>query len=210
VKSGPVPFLVLRDEVTLPKPTDSIRPKPVIATVCFHALVDALPLRTDCIGADAGDRLAIRCFSPTAMTQEAFPWQHENGGLEKTEGLRASITVKEGGGVVYSVLYPGKPPAIAWDAASRTIRVGEAAITFGGDATTSHADPVAVQVSAGGKSAILPAGQVSLDRPQGDIGLFVPDAGYPFGPIPDWLIRQRWKVQDFAPAWAARLRDERP
>jgi hypothetical protein len=38
---------------------------------------------------------------------------------------------------------------------------------------------------------------VDLNRPQGDIGLFVPDAGYPFGAIPDWLIRQRNKV----PAW---------
>ena len=30
-----------------------------------------------------------------------------------------------------------------------------------------------------------------LDRFQGEIGLFVPDTGYPFGRIPDWLIRQR-------------------
>jgi hypothetical protein len=32
---------------------------------------------------------------------------------------------------------------------------------------------------------------INLDRSQGDIGLFVPDAGYPFGEIPDWLIQQR-------------------
>jgi hypothetical protein len=36
-----------------------------------------------------------------------------------------------------------------------------------------------------------------MERPQGEIGLFVPDAGYPFGDIPDWLIRQRMK----RPAW---------
>jgi hypothetical protein len=33
---------------------------------------------------------------------------------------------------------------------------------------------------------------------QGDVGLFVPDAGYPFGEIPDWLVRQRAKGPDGA------------
>jgi hypothetical protein len=37
---------------------------------------------------------------------------------------------------------------------------------------------------------------LDLNRLQGDIGLFVPDAGYPFGGIPDWLVRQRSKVPD--------------
>ena len=32
---------------------------------------------------------------------------------------------------------------------------------------------------------------VDTDRFQGEVGLFVPDTGYPFGRIPDWLIRQR-------------------
>jgi hypothetical protein len=35
--------------------------------------------------------------------------------------------------------------------------------------------------------------EIDLNRFQGDIGLFVPDTGYPFGPIPDWLLRQRVK-----------------
>lgn len=37
----------------------------------------------------------------------------------------------------------------------------------------------------------LTAEDLDLDRSQGEVGLFVPDAGYPFGEIPDWLIRQR-------------------
>jgi len=39
-----------------------------------------------------------------------------------------------------------------------------------------------------------------------DLGLFVPDAGYPFGVIPDWLIRQRSKVPDWAPGWVKEAR----
>jgi len=41
-----------------------------------------------------------------------------------------------------------------------------------------------------------------MDRSQDEVGLFVSDAGYPFGRIPDWLIRQRAKVPDWAPGWA--------
>jgi hypothetical protein len=36
-----------------------------------------------------------------------------------------------------------------------------------------------------------------MDRSQGDIGIFIPDAGYPFGMIPDWLLRQRTKKPDW-------------
>lgn len=58
-----------------------------------------------------------------------------------------------------------------------------------------------------GKLVIDVAGKdVDMDRSQGKIGLFVPDAGYPFGVIPDWLIKQRAKVPDWAPAWARELR----
>jgi hypothetical protein len=55
-----------------------------------------------------------------------------------------------------------------------------------------------VTVKRDGKSIAEVSGRdLDLDRPQGDIGLFVPDAGYPFGDIPNWLIRQRLK----RPAW---------
>ena len=37
----------------------------------------------------------------------------------------------------------------------------------------------------------LKSGDLDLNRSQGDVGLFIPECGYDFGPIPDWLIRQR-------------------
>ena len=34
-------------------------------------------------------------------------------------------------------------------------------------------------------------------RSQGQVGLFVPDAGYPFGDIPEWLLEQRWRQEPY-------------
>ncbi len=64
---------------------------------------------------------------------------------------------------------------------------------FAGDPwTPPAAEDAAVTVRRGGKEVLRLAGsEIDLDRSQGDIGLFVPDAGYPFGRIPDWLVRQR-------------------
>ncbi|MEI7831743.1 MAG: DUF5060 domain-containing protein [bacterium] len=44
---------------------------------------------------------------------------------------------------------------------------------------------------------------ITLDRGQGRIGLFVPDAGYPFGDIPDWLIKQRATPPTWYHPWPA-------
>ena len=39
--------------------------------------------------------------------------------------------------------------------------------------------------------------EADLCRTQGEVGLFIPECGYDFGPVPDWLIHQRDK--QFAP-----------
>lgn len=82
-----------------------------------------------------------------------------------------------------------KPPAMR--AIPSGVQVGDDRITFAGgideDADTTH-----VRVDRSGRMLLtLQAADVDLDRFQGKIGLFVPDTGYPFGRIPDWLIRQR-------------------
>ena len=75
-------------------------------------------------------------------------------------------------------------------------------ITFAGgidDADTT----TYVTVQRAGRAALTLTGKdIDMDRSQGEIGLFVPDAGYPFGAVPDWLIRQRSEVPDWAPDWA--------
>jgi hypothetical protein len=80
-------------------------------------------------------------------------------------------------------------------------------IVFAGDNQRVEDQDPCVSVTRAGKQVLLLTGkEVDLNRSQGDIGLFVPDAGYPFGKIPDWLIRQRTEVPDWAPDWAKRVR----
>ncbi len=77
------------------------------------------------------------------------------------------------------------------------VRVGKDEIVFGGGVDDDDAT-VYVSVRRDGKSLIVLTGaDLDMDRSQGEIGLFVPDAGYPFGEIPDWLLRQRAP----RPAW---------
>jgi hypothetical protein len=71
------------------------------------------------------------------------------------------------------------------------VRVGHDEITFAGG-IDQKPDVSYATVHRGGDAVVTLTGKdIDLDRSQGKIGLFVPDAGYPFGPIPDWLIRQR-------------------
>ncbi len=79
-----------------------------------------------------------------------------------------------------------------------------------GDARVSFTASGAARVVRGAAALALADAEIDPLRSQGDIGLFVPDAGYPFGPLPDWLLRQRAVLPEWAPAWAKRLRDERP
>ena len=53
--------------------------------------------------------------------------------------------------------------------------------------------------------ARFPGRHGDLDRSQGEGGLFVPDAGHPFGELPDWLIRRRSKVPDWAKWYVDKL-----
>ncbi|MEI7832256.1 MAG: hypothetical protein WCJ56_03525, partial [bacterium] len=49
-----------------------------------------------------------------------------------------------------------------------------------------------IKLTRNGKEEILlTVGDINMERSQGKTGLFVPEAGYDLGPIPDWLITQR-------------------
>jgi hypothetical protein len=77
------------------------------------------------------------------------------------------------------------------------VRVGDDEIVFAGGLDDND-ETAYVSVKRGGKEVLrLTGADLDLNRSQGDIGLFVPDAGYPFGVIPDWLIRQRGRIPDW-------------
>jgi hypothetical protein len=71
------------------------------------------------------------------------------------------------------------------------VRVGDDEVVFAGGLDDDDGT-VYARVTRGGKTVMELSGKdVDMERSQGEIGLFVPDAGYPFGEIPDWLLRQR-------------------
>jgi hypothetical protein len=183
VKGGPQDYVVLRDEFRAPEP--------LAATFCLHVRSDVMrrPANDNGRSVDFGGKLTLHCVWPEAFEFEEFPWSHDNGGRESTHGAR--LTVRGERGEFITVLYPGAAPAIG--ATQHGVKLGEEEITFGGN-LSSAGDGTAsvVTVKRGGREVLRLAGSdIDLGRAQGKIGLFVPDAGYPFGRIPDWLVRQR-------------------
>jgi len=174
VKGGQQDYFVIRDQFWAPEP--------LAATYCLHVLADAM--RRDGPRVDFG-RLTLICIEPdpspaagAGVEFESFPWSHDNGGTESTQGAR--LTIRGEQGQFLTVLYPGRPPAVG--AIPGGVRVGGDEVLF--------AEGVAVRRH--GRDVLsLAATEINLERSQGDIGLFVPDAGYPFGELPDWLVRQR-------------------
>jgi hypothetical protein len=167
VKSAPQTYIVLRDQFT---GGDDLN-----ATFCLHVRSDQAERGTGSGSAtiDFGN-LTLYCAKPMKYSLDRLDWSHQNGGEEKTVGVR--LTAKGEAGEFITVLYPGKA---TFANVPNGVKVGNDEITFTGD-----------EVQINGK-AQLTGTDINLDRPQGQIGLFVPDAGYPFGPIPDWLIQQR-------------------
>jgi hypothetical protein len=184
MKGRPQDYFVIRDQFWASEP--------LAATYCLHVLADAI--RRDGPQVDFG-RLTLYCVETAKFDFESFPWSHDNGGTESTQGAR--LTIRGDKGQFITVLYPGKAPAVA--AIPGGVRVGTDEIIFAGDQPAAGGAATTVTVRRDGREVLSLAGaDTNLDRSQGDVGLFVPDAGYPFGEIPDWLIRQRAKRPDWA------------
>jgi hypothetical protein len=86
------------------------------------------------------------------------------------------------------------PPVERLDAG---VRIGGTEVTFGGGIGDDDSVTYVSVKGPDGSVLRVTGREIDMDRSQGEIGLFVPDAGYPFGVIPDWLIRQRCRK----PAW---------
>jgi hypothetical protein len=88
-----------------------------------------------------------------------------------------------------------RPPAV--EACPGGVRIGGMEVLLAGG-LDDHDGTAYVTVKRGSQTLMSVTGKdVNLDRSQGTIGLFVPDAGYPFGLIPDWLLRQRVRRPDW-------------
>jgi hypothetical protein len=158
----------------------------------FNAHVLGQELETEGPVARAGRRFtAIRLY-PQQAEFSRFDFEHSNGGGEQTAGIRWSTHGEKGRFV--TVLWPGDdPPAV--ERIPGGVRVADVEVVFGESVDGGSGIPV--QVRRGG-AELVSVTELDYNRSQGDIGLFVPDAGYPFGPIPEWLSEQRLARPDWA------------
>jgi hypothetical protein len=184
VKNAGRDYFVIRDQYAGPKLT---------ATYCLHVYGDTCRRSGQTV---RFDDLTLFVARPQEFAFENMPWSHTNGGPESTQGPRLSVA---GGRVQFiTVLYPGGEPA-KMVATPAGVKVGDDEIVFGGDDIDDREETNYVTVRRAGKTVLtLTGGDIDMNRSQGEVGLFVPDAGYPFGRIPDWLIRQRAKRPDWA------------
>ena len=126
--------------------------------------------------------------APAKASVRFFPWYHVNGKPQATQGVRLETAGKQAEYV--TVLYPGTrtPPM---SAVRGGVGVGDDEVVFAGGIDETP-DITYVLVRRKGRQLLALRGkEIDLDRFQGKIGLFVPDAGYPFGEMPNWLLRQR-------------------
>ncbi|TVR44613.1 MAG: hypothetical protein EA402_06620 [Planctomycetota bacterium] len=165
-------------------------PKPLTVSYNAHVRGDDATLTGD--RAQVDNALVVQRIAPEEAEFSRLDWSHENGGGESTVGLRWTIEAERGRFI--TVHWPGDdPPPI--QAVEGGVQIGETVVRFG-VALDGGSGP-AVQVLHQGAEQVALA-EADYARSQGEIGLFVPDAGYPFGPIPTWLSKQRLARPDWA------------
>ena len=191
-------------------------PEEVTATYNLH-------VRGETMERDGGmitfDGMTLFVAEPEVFDFASWPstaetWLTEAKRGESTQGARVSRTATNGEFI--TVLYPGNdPPTIKLEQSAggpEFLKIGETdrIYYYSGRWLAEEEGPVKYGVRPplsverkgrhlGGLMLVDP------DRSQGRIGLFVPDVGYPFGPIPEWLREQRVGVtgEDVGAAGAA-------
>ncbi len=163
-------------------------------------------------GLIAFEDLLLYIASPLEFEVERLDWGHDRGpfGPEKTIGIRLPQIPEpdkdmEGRfyGQFITVLTLGDGDKPEFKALSNGVSLdyprGKATVEFDGavpEITEEGKTEIASIRLNGRKQVLLKADELDEDRSQGEVGLFVPEAGYDFGPIPDWLRMQREKLPD--------------
>lgn len=200
VKGDKRDYFVIRDQYE--------SPADINAVYCLHVLGDTMQREGSTFSFDGLD---VFVAEPEEYEASSMDWTYTNthgktSHIESTKGLR--LTLPADSGEFVTVLMPtsgGPIPKMAPIADG--VRVGTDEIAFGGNAIDDDDSLAYVTVRRDAKVVSeLTGADIDMDRDQGEIGLFVPDAGYPMGDIPDWLIRQRSKLPEWAPDWAKTIR----
>jgi len=166
--------------------------RPINAAYCLHTYGET-PVRKGHL-IDFG-KLVLFCTHPN-FSMKNLDWSHERGGYEETKGIRLEISGQTG--EMITVMYPGNTPPEMKEIPGG-VQVGNDVIVFKDNQPVSaESSDVFIISRLGEKLLSLSGKEIDLDRSQGEVGLFVPDAGYPFGDIPEWLAKQRAGKPDWA------------
>jgi len=183
IKNGVQDYFVFRDQFWADRPLK--------VACCFHTYGEDAVKKGQLI--DFG-KLALFCIHPD-FSMKNFNWSHENGGHEETKGVRLEFAGQSG--EMITVMYPGNTPPTMKEVPGG-VQVGDDVIGFAGREPEIEKISTVVEVSRAGKNLLsLQGKEIDFNRSQGEIGLFVPDAGYPFGEIPEWLAKQRATKPDW-------------
>lgn len=175
-------YFVIRDEYHGPR---------LKATYALHVLGN----RLDHDGQHLRfNKLTTFVAYPEEFAFSTLPWSHDRAGGQTTQGAR--LTIEGEKGEFITVLYPSENPP-AMQTIPHGVKVGEDTILFNRQ-PANPSDAVVVVQRGGETLARLNGTDIDLNRSQGEIGLFIPVAGYPFGEIPDWLAEQRGGIPDYA------------
>ncbi|MFP4106534.1 MAG: hypothetical protein ACLFVU_10650, partial [Phycisphaerae bacterium] len=180
-------YFVLRDQYAGPKLT---------AHYMVHTLGKSIKRNGQSV--DMGN-LKLFVASPKEFKFGTFPWSHSKAGGQTTNSPDIQVTGEK---VEFVTVLHRFGDKVKIESIDGGVRVGSDEIAFGGGIDDEDGVTYAT-VKRDGKTIQSVTGKdIDMERSQGEIGLFVPDAGYPFGRIPDWLIRQRSETPDWAPEWA--------
>jgi hypothetical protein len=189
--AGPLDNSVVRDQAVGPM---------LNVAYCLH--VESSQCRQDGPRFDFGG-MTLFCAAPRDFKAERFDWSFEKKGRggggdfgygESTFGVRLLSFGAEHEFI--TVLYPSGPaPEMESIAGGVRVHLADGVseeVVF----RTPHADEPAgaahVRLKRAGREIVALSGRnVNTLRSQGDVGLFIPECGYDFGPVPDWLVRQR-------------------
>jgi len=167
-------YFVLIDDHSGPK---------VKATWNLHVL-DA-DVKRDGVMIDMG-KCEVFVAAPATFEFDTLPWSHDKVWKQSTVAARVTAEGETGRFITVVAKDFGK--------VTPTFKDGELRI---GDDVIRLNTELPLVFERGSLRTELEGTDIDLNRSQGEIGLFVPDAGYPFGPIPDWLIEQRTKHENY-------------
>lgn len=195
---GGVAYFVIRDQATGPMVKETLHFHTAITKITSFMQGRNSPVIADSL-TDPTISFVVSSTQPIEMNP--LKWWHADksvaGLFEDTvdPGITTPATTSYDMISAFVALPGAKNPSLAPFPGGVTVTMPNGQsdqITFIDPAGDAAPDFALIKLTRAGKEeTLLTVGDVDLNRSQGKTGLFVPEAGYDLGPIPDWLLTQR-------------------